>query len=131
MITIKAVTTLLMMISGYTLARTMGFVEETCAHAKEGAYFGAGIGVSFYKDQLTTYNVSTLNTVRASFNSDKALASVFFGYGHTFNHSLYLAAEANSYFPHHNVEWTQRPGVNRTTFFFYEKYTINNYINLD
>ncbi len=121
----------LAIIANASFSGTMGPVAvESGNNAKEGAYFGAGFGGSFYNDKVNVINPSTLVTRDRSFNISEAQANVFLGYGQTFDNLFYLGAEANSYFPHRNIKYIDRVGVTAPGLYD-DIYTVSDYINLD
>jgi|LauGreDrversion4_2_1035121.scaffolds.fasta_scaffold81194_1 outer membrane immunogenic protein len=109
----------------------MGAVVEETPCMKEGFYVGAGIGGAMYNDKVEARNPITLVSREKSFNTNSALASAFIGLGHTWFDTYFLGLEANTYFPHHKVEWPNRQGVTATTYTFRNRFLVQNYINLD
>jgi opacity protein-like surface antigen len=116
---------------GVCYAGTVGAIVEEIPCMKEGLYVGAGIGGAMYNDKVKAYNTVNLLSREKSFNTNSALASAFIGLGHTWFDRYFLGLEANTYFPHHKVEWPDRPAVTATTTTFRNGFLVQNYFNLD
>jgi len=125
----KMVITLCAISCSTVFSGTMGPIM-TENNPKEHLYAGIGIGGSFNNERLETKNVIFENTVQAASNNNHFVANVFMGYGHTFNNSLFLGVEANTYFPH-RTENFYSPGVTVIGPIYQDQYAINDYLGLD
>jgi outer membrane immunogenic protein len=116
--------------SGLSFAEFMGpvVIEPSM---KEGFYAGAGIGGAMYNDKIRGYNPNNFNQTEKSINTNSTLASIFAGIGRTYWNKYYFGAEANTYFPSHQVIWQNRPGVSATNYYFEDQFQVQNYVNLD